>query len=132
MEKSCRCEKPQTSFPGCNVEQFFFKVGENPGGWGAILPINGLMRMYRWMGSHFHDWIDYNGVAFSTEFLTELFGMGSQIVRILGVRKFWLVAFKNGQIRGKKSCYRKNCRAVDLIFTNRVTLRFEIRLKGFM
>ena len=23
--------------------------------------------MCRWMGSHFHDWIDYNGVAFSTE-----------------------------------------------------------------
>ena len=47
--------------------------------------------------------------------------MGSQIVRILGVRKFWLVAFKNGKIRGKKSCYRKKCRAVDFIFTNRVT-----------
>ena len=25
--------------------------------------------MCRWMGSHFHDWIDYNGVAFSTELL---------------------------------------------------------------
>ena len=23
--------------------------------------------MCRWMGSHFHDWIDYNGVAFSLE-----------------------------------------------------------------
>ena len=23
-----------------------------------------LMGMCRWMGSHFHDWIDYNGVAF--------------------------------------------------------------------
>ena len=22
-----------------------------------------------WMGSHFHDWSDYNGVAFSTELL---------------------------------------------------------------
>ena len=22
-----------------------------------------------WMGSHFHDWIDYNGVAFSIELL---------------------------------------------------------------
>ena len=21
--------------------------------------------MCRWMGSHFHDWIDYNGVAYS-------------------------------------------------------------------
>ena len=26
---------------------------------------NRLMGMCCWMGSHFHDWIDYNGVAFS-------------------------------------------------------------------
>ena len=25
--------------------------------------------MCRWMGSHFHDWIDYYGVAFSIELL---------------------------------------------------------------
>ena len=25
--------------------------------------------MCRWMGSHFHDWIGYNGVTFSTELL---------------------------------------------------------------
>ena len=25
--------------------------------------------MCRWMGSHFHDWIDYNGVTFSIEIL---------------------------------------------------------------
>ena len=25
--------------------------------------------MCRWMGSHFHDWVDYNGVAFSIELL---------------------------------------------------------------
>ena len=23
--------------------------------------------MCHWLGSHFHDWIDYNGVAFSIE-----------------------------------------------------------------
>ena len=27
------------------------------------------MGMCRWMGSQFHDWIDYNGVAFSIELL---------------------------------------------------------------
>ena len=27
------------------------------------------MGMCRWMGSHFHDWIDDNGVAFSIELL---------------------------------------------------------------
>ena len=25
--------------------------------------------MCRWMGSHFHDWIDYDGVAFSIKLL---------------------------------------------------------------
>ena len=25
--------------------------------------------MCRWMGSHFHDWIDFNGVTFSIELL---------------------------------------------------------------
>ena len=43
-------------------------LGEG-GGEGGVLPINGLMGMCRWMGSHLHDWIDYNGVAFSTELL---------------------------------------------------------------
>ena len=42
---------------------------EFPGGGGRALPSNRLMGMCRWMGSHFHDWIDYNGVAFSTELL---------------------------------------------------------------
>ena len=30
---------------------------------GDVLPYKRLMWMYRWMGSHFHDWTDYNGVA---------------------------------------------------------------------
>ena len=29
----------------------------------GVLPYKRLMGMCRWMGSHFHDWIDYNGVA---------------------------------------------------------------------
>ena len=32
-----------------------------------ILPYNRLMGMCCWMGSHFHDWIDDNGVAFSID-----------------------------------------------------------------
>ena len=38
----------------------------DPGGVG-VLPYKRLMGMC-WMGSHFHDSIDYNGVAFSIEF----------------------------------------------------------------
>ena len=36
---------------------------------GGTLPSNRLMGTCRWMGSHFHDWIDYNGVAFSMALL---------------------------------------------------------------
>ena len=46
---------------------------------GGVLPINGLMGMCRWMGSYFHDWIDYNGVAFLTEFPTELLEWGFKL-----------------------------------------------------
>ena len=35
----------------------------------GALPCKRLMGMCRWMGSHFHEWIDYNGVAFSKELL---------------------------------------------------------------
>ena len=40
----------------------------SPGG-GGVLPYKRLMGMYRWMGTHFHDWIDENGVALSIELL---------------------------------------------------------------
>ena len=31
--------------------------------------------MCRWMGSHFHDWIDYNGVTFLVELLVNYNGI---------------------------------------------------------
>ena len=42
-----------------------------PGGRGGrgVLPYKTLVGMCRWMGSHFHDWIDYNGAAFSREYI---------------------------------------------------------------
>ena len=36
---------------------------------GGVLPYKRLMGMCRWMGSHFHDWIDYNAVTFLVELL---------------------------------------------------------------
>ena len=36
---------------------------------GGVLPYKRLIGMCRWMGSHFHDSIDYNGVAFSIDLL---------------------------------------------------------------
>ena len=38
-------------------------------GGGGVLPYKRLMGMCRWMRSHFHDWSDKNGVAFSIELL---------------------------------------------------------------
>ena len=46
-----------------------FYIGiPSPGG-GGVLPYKRLMGMCRRVGSHFHHWIDYNGVAFSIELL---------------------------------------------------------------
>ena len=50
--------------------------GASPwGGGGGVLPYKSLTGICRWMGSHFHDWTDYNGVAFSIELiLANIFG----------------------------------------------------------
>ena len=61
---------------------------------GGVLPSNRLMGMCRWMGSHFHDWIDYNGVAFSIELLE----WGHIFSGFGGMRIFWqvgILAIKN-------------------------------------
>ena len=51
---------------------------------GGVLPYKRLLGMCRWMGSHFHDWTDYNGVAF----FSRVTRMGSHIFGISGIRKF--------------------------------------------
>lgn len=43
--------------------------GWGGGGLGVLLPYKRLMGMCCWMGSHFHDRIDYHGVALSIELL---------------------------------------------------------------
>ena len=40
---------------------------EPGGGGGGVLPSSRLMGMCCWMGSYFHDWIDYYGVVFLEE-----------------------------------------------------------------
>ena len=35
----------------------------------GVLPSNRQLAVCRWMGSHFHNWIDYNGVTFLVELL---------------------------------------------------------------
>ena len=53
-------------------------------GGGGVHPCNRLMGMYRWMGLHFHDWIDYNGALFSLELLE--WDRTFSVLR--GIRKF--------------------------------------------
>ena len=48
--------------------RYGFGVGTKAAG-GGELPYKRLMGICRSMGSHFHDWIDHNGVAFSIELL---------------------------------------------------------------
>ena len=35
---------------------------------GGVLSSKRLLAMCRWMGSHFHNWVDYNRVTFLEEF----------------------------------------------------------------
>ena len=53
---------------------------------GGELPSNGLLGMCRWMGWHFHDSTDHNGVAFSSIF-NRVTRMGSHFFGTLRVRK---------------------------------------------
>ena len=52
---------------------------------GGVLPHKRLLGMCRWMGLHFHDRIDYNGVAFSIELIE-----WGRTFRIFGVRQFFI------------------------------------------
>ena len=54
--------------------------------------------MCRWMGSHFHNWIDYNGVTF----LVELPEWGCTFWGFLGYEDSGKQGFKNRKIRGQK------------------------------
>ena len=39
------------------------------GGGGEVLSSKRLLAMCRWVGSHFYNWIDYNGVTLLVELL---------------------------------------------------------------
>ena len=53
----------------CPQNEWFQRDCKPLRGGGGICPSNRLMGMCRWMGLHFHDWIDYNGAAFLLELL---------------------------------------------------------------
>ena len=70
---------------------YIVSPGRGGGGGGGLLPYKKLMGMCRWMGSHFHDWIGCNGVAFSIKLLE-----WAARVWILGVRKFFIFMVSKG------------------------------------
>ena len=51
-----------------SFHQALVRLDPDAGGWEggerALLPFKRLMGMCRWIGSHFHDWIDYDGSYF--------------------------------------------------------------------
>ena len=53
---------------GVSFFSFFFCRWQPGWGGGGGLPFQ-RGGMCLWMGSHFHDWIDYNGITFSLELL---------------------------------------------------------------
>ena len=56
------------------------QVVEPGGGGGGVLPSKRLLGVCRLMGSHFHNWTDYNGVTF----LVELLEWGRKFSGVLG------------------------------------------------
>ena len=115
------CESLQSTAKQLQPLSYFLCGGRNipGGGGGGALPINGLMGMCRWMGSHFHDWTDYNGVAFSSTFY-RVTRMGSHFSGILRERKFWQVVIYKRKDSPKRKSYRIHC--CCLIFDKRLPL----------
>ena len=63
LNKKSKADSVQSGY----INTFYQYVGRHPG--GGILPYKRLIEKCRWTGSHFHDWSDYNGVAFSIDLL---------------------------------------------------------------
>ena len=67
-----------------------------PRGGGGVLLSKRLLGMCRWMGSHFRNWTDYNGVTF----LVELLEWGRTFSGFLRLENSGMQGFKNRKIRG--------------------------------
>ena len=72
----------------------------------GVLPYMRLIGMCRWMESHFHDWSDYNGVAFSIDLLE----WGRKFSDLGGKE-----GFKMGRFSVKKS---ESCCLLNLTITS--------------
>ena len=61
--------------------------------------------MCRWMGLHFHDWIDYNGVAFSIELqewgpiFSEFWSKNILAVASLGIKIYRTICDTNMRVK---------------------------------
>ena len=74
--------------------------------------------MCRWMGSHFHDWIDYNGVAFLVELL-----------EVAHFRDFWEKILVSMDLKiGRSAVKRWFVLSVVLTFNSRLTLNSVLEI----
>ena len=72
-------------FSLCMQEYKMYKYSCVP---SELLAYKRLIGMCRWLGLDFHEWIDYNGVAFSRELLewgSAFFGTRSSYLRLANV-----------------------------------------------
>ena len=66
--KAVRCARIN-EFGQVNPSLDPYHVYWNSGGGGYFLVKGKCMGMCRWMGSHFHNWVDYNELHFLVELL---------------------------------------------------------------
>ena len=64
------------------------------GGGGGILSSKRLLGVCRWMGSHFHNWTDYNGVANFRDFWDKKILVSRDLkIGRFAVKKWFLLLF---------------------------------------
>ena len=85
-------------------------------GGGGVLPSKRLLGMCRWMGSHFHNWTDYNGVTI----FSRVTKMWSHI--------FWDFWDKKILVGRDLEIGRKMVPAVVLIFNSRLALNSALEI----
>ena len=89
-------DKGQTAVAGSGYSLMYPRTRQGLIEPGEVLPRKRLMGIFGWMGLHFHDWIDYNGVTF----LVELLEWGRTFLGFLGWENPGKQGFKNRKLRG--------------------------------
>ena len=100
------------------------------GGGGKYFLLMGSWGCAAGWGRIFTTGLTIMGLHFQQEFPTKLLEWGRNLSGFWG--KKILARFAVQKKVTSKSCYTKNCTAVDLIFTSRITFRFGITIKRLL